>query len=149
MNAANGMFGGHAIEAPAQFMLSGVRFNQFQRQPIGIMKGNDRSPDIGVERKHHILLGQMARPVACGTRRNFKADGHNLTRAGFGFGHTSPGEKRHDCAGRAVFIAIIEMIGARIVKIHGFLDQTQPQHRLIKMQIDLRVAANGGDVMNA
>jgi hypothetical protein len=41
------------------------------------------------------------------------------------------------------------MVGAGVVEINGFLDQTLAQQNLIKIEIGLRIAGYGRDVMDA
>lgn len=60
-----------------------------------------------------------------------------------------PGEKREDGAGRACFIAEVEMVGAGVVKIDGFLDEAQAQNLAVKVKVALGAARDGRDVMPA
>src|SRR5258708_37119044 len=46
-------------------------------------------------------------------------------------------------------VSIIKVIRVGIVKIDSQLDQTQPQHRSEKLDVRLRIAANGCDMMYA
>jgi hypothetical protein len=60
-----------------------------------------------------------------------------------------PREERQNSAGPAMSIAIVEVIGFRIVEINRYLDQAQPQHAAIKIDVLLRIAGDRCDVVNA
>ena len=60
-----------------------------------------------------------------------------------------PGEEGEDGAGIAGLVAIIEVIGARIVEIDGLLDEAQPQHAGIEVEVARGRTGDGRDVMNA
>jgi hypothetical protein len=60
-----------------------------------------------------------------------------------------PGEEGEDRARAAGLVAIVEVVGARIVEIHRLLDQPQSERPGVEVEIALRGARDRGDVMNA
>ena len=58
-----------------------------------------------------------------------------------------PGEESDDAARVAGFISKIEVIGARIVKIHGEFHEPQAQDATVEIQVALRIARYCGDVV--
>jgi len=62
-------------------------------------------------------------------------------------GRGRPRKKRQQRPRRSRLIAVVEMIGRRIVVVDGFLDQPQPGASLIKIQILFRVPGKRGDVV--
>ena len=51
--------------------------------------------------------------------------------------------------GLALLVAVIKVIGARIVEIHGLLDQPQPERAGVEVEIAVGAARNGRNVMDA
>src|SRR5437762_13504323 len=60
-----------------------------------------------------------------------------------------PGKECQNCSRRAAGIAKVEMISARVIEIDRALDQTQPKQSDVEIQVPLRVAGDGGDVMKS
>ena len=58
-------------------------------------------------------------------------------------------EKRQDCPRSAVAITIVKMVSARIVEVDRALDQPQPEQVGVEVQVTLRIAGDGGDVMES
>ena len=56
-------------------------------------------------------------------------------------------DKRDDRAGRSRLVAIIKVIGGRVVEIHRFLDQPQTEQTAVKIVVGLRIARDRTDVM--
>jgi hypothetical protein len=46
-------------------------------------------------------------------------------------------------------ISVIEMVGTRIIEIHGFLDKSQPEYAGVEGEIALGSSADCSDMMNA
>jgi hypothetical protein len=49
----------------------------------------------------------------------------------------------------SLLVAVIEVIGPRIVEVHGLLDQAQAEHARIEVHVRLRIPRDRGDVMDA
>lgn len=60
-----------------------------------------------------------------------------------------PGKEGQDGAGKAALVAVLEVIRPRIVEVDRALDEAKPQDPGVEVEIPLRVAADGRDVMNA
>ena len=60
-----------------------------------------------------------------------------------------PREEGQDRAGVADLVAIIEMVGGRIVEVDCLLDEAKPEGAGIEVQVTPGVAGNRGHVMNA
>lgn len=61
----------------------------------------------------------------------------------------SPGEKSEIRSGVSVGVGIEEVVGAGIILIHAFLHQTHAEDSGVEIEILLRRAGDGGDVMKA
>lgn len=64
-------------------------------------------------------------------------------------GHALPGEEGQDSAGVAGLIAIIEVIGRRIIEIDRLLDEAQPEIAGVKAEIPDGVAGNRSDMVQS
>src|SRR5262249_56687277 len=53
-----------------------------------------------------------------------------------------PGEEGEDGAGLADLIAVVQVIGARIVEVHRSLDEAQPGDERVEVQIARGLAGN-------
>ncbi len=58
-------------------------------------------------------------------------------------------KQRHQCAGLAIFITKIEVMNIRLVKIHGPLHKTEPEHVPIKSKGFDRIDRHCGDMVQA
>jgi len=61
--------------------------------------------------------------------------------------HLGPRKEREVGAGVAFRIRIEEVIGARVVLVHGFLDETHAENAGVEIEVLLRGTGNRGDVM--
>jgi hypothetical protein len=78
-------------------------------------------------------------------KRRFLREAHaRATRRGM-----LPRKEGQDRAGVADLVAIIEMVGARIVEVDRLLDEAEPEGARIEIQVTPGVAGNRGHVMNA
>ncbi len=57
-------------------------------------------------------------------------------------------EERQDRAGRAALIAVVEVVDVGRIEVDGLLDETQPQHARVEVDVRLRVGGDAGDVVN-
>src|SRR5437868_12315328 len=60
-----------------------------------------------------------------------------------------PGEECHDAPRRADLVAVVQMVGLRIVEVDGALDEPQSEQSGIEVDVPLRIAGDRGDVVNA
>ena len=60
-----------------------------------------------------------------------------------------PGEERQDRARPAELVAEVEVVAAGVVEVHGQLHQAEAQGAGVEIEVPLRIARDGGDVMNA
>ena len=60
-----------------------------------------------------------------------------------------PRKEREDGAGVPNAIAVIEVVSCRIVEVDGELDEPESDEAGIEIDIGLRLAGDGGDVMDA
>src|SRR2546422_6071547 len=74
--------------------------------------------------------GDLARPLAPGSR-------------------AGPREEGHDASRIADLVAEVEMVGLRIVEIHGALHQPEAEQPHVEVEVLLRVTRDRGDVMDA
>jgi len=97
----------------------------------------------------NIELLETVRPESEAPCRYGVADGCRHAGAGATVGDAFPGEEGEDGAGGAGFVAVVEMIGPRVVEIDGLFDHPEPQYFCIKIMVALGVACDGGDVVDA
>src|SRR5450432_788626 len=101
----------------------------------------------GRARDRYTISGQTLNPIIeCGGGDR-ERDIHNLTCPSVPFGCIRPGKERDDGAGCSNFIAIIEMIGAGIIKVDGLLDEALSQNTGIKIDILLGVSHDSGEMV--
>src|ERR1700704_3299335 len=93
----------------------------------------------------HSFLDQSLYPKTDRARKNGKRRDGNLSTAS----RIRPGEKSQNAARRSGLVAEIEMIGCRIVEVHGALDEPHAEDTGIEIEISLRIARDTGNVMNA
>ena len=63
-------------------------------------------------------------------------------------GGAGPGKEGENRAGPSQFISIVEMVGIWIVEVDGELHQPQAQQTGVEIDILLRIAGDGCDMMN-
>jgi hypothetical protein len=132
----------------------GLASDQLERQPVGIAQ---RDHDV-VE----ALLGSVEVDRRCGeaidpgvdrTRRDAKRDGRDLTGARTPLRcdqrREHPGEERQDRARGPHAVAVVQVVGPRVVEVHGPLHEAQPEQPHVEVHVALRIAADRGDVVDA
>ena len=62
-------------------------------------------------------------------------------------GNALPGEERHERAGAASLVAVVEVVRAGVVEVDGLLDESQPEAADVEVDVLLRVARDSGDVV--
>src|SRR5262249_61420344 len=73
------------------------------------------------------LFNKTVRPVAKGAKRNFECRLMREASAAAAGRCVQPREESENSAGLSAFVAVIKMIGARVIKIDGFLDDDQAE----------------------
>src|SRR6266700_3002943 len=101
----------------------------------------------GRSRDRYAIACQAFDPVIECRGRDRERDINNLSCAPATFWSARPGKEGHDGTGCAYFITIVEMIGARIIKVDGLLNQALPQNTGIKIDILLWVSHDRGEMM--
>src|SRR6266567_297998 len=105
------------------------------------MKTGNRSCD------RYAIARQAFDPVIERSGRDREGDINNLPCAPATFWSAGPGKEGHDGTRRADLITIVEMIGARIIKVDGLLDQALPQNTGIKIDILLWISHDRCEMM--
>src|SRR5258708_3357456 len=95
------------------------------------------------------VFRQAINPVVERCGRNGEGDSDNLPCPSAPLESPRPGKEGENGPRHSDFIAIVEMIGARIIKVDGLLDQALPQDAGIKINILLWVCHDGGEMMQA
>jgi|SRR6266404_5921916 len=91
----------------------------------------------------------MIAPVIEGSLRNGEAGGDNLTVAARATPRARPRKECDDCSGSAGSIAKVKVIRRRVVEVDRAFHQTQTEYLSIEVEVTLRIARDGRDVMNA
>src|SRR5690606_18589155 len=60
-----------------------------------------------------------------------------------------PGEEGQQCSGFAGLVAVVQVVCARIVEVHGGLHQPQPESAQIEVDVALWITTDRGDVVQA
>src|SRR5215207_45908 len=61
---------------------------------------------------------------------------------------TKPREEGHDAAWRADLVAVVQMVGLRVVEVDGALHEPQPEQASEEVDVALRVAGDRADVVD-
>src|SRR5487761_1853253 len=123
--------------------------HQFQLQTIRI----DESQNVLVEAlagpvRRHPRGEQSWLPIVLRGFGDAERSHLHLSHARAASAGHRPGEEGENAPWRSKFVAKIEVIRTRIVEVYGSLDQPQPQHFGVKVQITLRVRGDRGNVVN-
>ena len=150
MNAANRVLRRHRSIPPRLDALHARRRDDLQQQPVGIGEGEDLL--VEPARRPLVLDAVLQQPLdpvpeRCG--RDRERHGADLPGALAAASAVGPGEERQNRSWPAQLVSEVEMVGAGIVEVHGQLHQAQAQGAGIEIEIPLRIARDGGDVMNA
>src|SRR5262249_450509 len=60
-----------------------------------------------------------------------------------------PRKEGLDGAGMTDVVAVIKMVGAGVVEIHRLLDEAQPEHAGVEIEVAVRFPGNGRHVVNS
>jgi len=97
----------------------------------------------------NVMALETRLPVACAFLRYSKASGSYLSTTATTATRTWPWKERHYRAGPPRAIAVVEVVCARIVKVHSALYKSQPENANVEIEIRLRFTRDRRDVMNA
>ena len=150
MEAANGVFRGHAAGAPPGFGLDALDAAQRQPGPVLILE-RDRCCAEAFDGRivGDALLDQALGPVADRAFRDAEDRFLRLPDPEPARRGALPCEEGQDRARMASGIAVIEVIGAGIVEIDGFLDQAQAKRSIIEIEVPARRARDARHMMDA
>ena len=149
MEAADRVLGGNVAAPGLSRSRRPARRPSAKRMPSASRNVEHAFAEALLQRMRHALLDEAVRPVADRGRRNAERGLLRLADAEVARRGMLPGKEGQDGAGLALLVAIIKVIGARIVEIHGLLDQPQPERAGVEVQIAVGAARNGRDVMDA
>ena len=93
--------------------------------------------------------GEARAPVVESADADLEGGGDGLAGAGAAFADVRPRKEGKDGAGGAVSIAVIEVVGAGIVEVDGLFDEAEAEYAAVEVDILLRIAGDGGDVVNS
>ena len=140
---------GHACQ-PGPVAASGPAATNSKRIPSGSAKAMTCSPWRSISSTPATpVFAQPLAPIRNGILRNAQGGHRHLTDAEAAAARAGPGEKRQDRARRARAVAVVEVVRARVIEVDRALDQAQTQHAAVEVEVALRVAAHGGDMMEA
>src|SRR6188472_2197917 len=126
------------------------RTDQFDHKSIGINQSNYFfSETRSCFLSRHVLLVQTFQPITHRTRWNRERCRFDLAGSANSASRSRPRKKCQDCSGRAVSIAEIKMVGARIIKIHRTLHEAQTEKPDVKVEVPLRIRGDRSDVMQS
>src|SRR5262249_22443790 len=95
------------------------------------------------------LIDQTMRPVADRGLGNAEAGGGGEPHTTSPGGRVFPWKEGQDRPGCADLIAVVKMIGARIIEVDRLFHEAEAQHARVELEIVGRLAGYGSDVMNA
>ena len=123
-----------------------------QRQPLALgiaeveCRPAARLRDLVV--LHDVFDQPLPPPAEC-ARRHPEPDAGDVAHPGPVRHRARPVEEGDVGAGRALRVGIEEVVGGHVVLVHRLLHQAQAQHVAVEVQVDGRVAGDGGDVVQA
>src|SRR3954466_9716703 len=149
LQAANGVLGTDRTVVPGLLGAGNVARNQLQEETVGI----GETQNLVVEAAARALVLNTLRqksldPEAERPRRYRQCHSGNLAAALPAAVRTRPGKKREQRAGTSDLVTVVEVIAARIVEVHRELDEAKSQDTGVEVQVSLRIAGDGGDVMD-
>src|SRR5437899_6325444 len=116
------------------------------RSPIVVLEGNHLLPR---PLKRDSVTHQPLDPESQRARQHGERRDGDLARPLAPGSRAGPGEEGHDAPRIADLIAEVEMVGLRIVEVHGALHQPETEQPHVEVEVLLRVTRDRGDVMDA
>ena len=150
VEAANGMFRGHAACAPSRLGLDALDAGQRQPGPVLILECDRRRAEALRGRiVGDALLDQALGPVADRAFRNAEDGLLRLPDPEPARRRALPCEEGQDRARMAGRIAVVEVIGAGVVEIDRLLDQAQAKRPRVEIEVPARRACDARHMMDA
>src|SRR5881396_1330776 len=120
--------------------------DELQHQPIVVLEGNHlpRRP----LKRYSVTHEPLDPESQCARQHGERRDGDLACPLAPG-SRAGPGEEGHDAPRSADLIAEVEMVGLRIVEIHGALHQPEAEQPHVEVEVLLLVTRDRGDVMDA
>src|SRR5438270_1834050 len=145
----DGQFPGHSTFIVKIDIIQMSRLNHFQRQPVGIAQANSSCAKARRKRfTKNVVLVEARLPKTDGVLGNRETDHVHLSGSAAAAARSRPGEKSDSGSGLSRAIAKIEMIRGRVIKIDRPLSKTKPKQTRIEIYVPLRIAGDGGDMMD-
>src|SRR5271169_6580862 len=150
MEATDRVFSRNVAIAPTSFVLGAGDRDQGEAHPVRIGERQNGFAEALFERfVGDTLLDEAVGPIADRARGNPEGSLLGLTDASAAGRCAFPREEGEDGAGMAGFVAVIEVIGTRIVEIDGLLDEAEPKRPSIKVVISQGVTGYCRHMMDA
>src|SRR5262249_40620953 len=150
VKSADRMVDGNVAALPRWLGLGTWNANQGSVHAIGIDERQSRfaktlfNPVVG-----DAFLNKAMRPIAERGRGHAKCGLLRLTDTRTSLHGVLPGEEREDRTGVADLVAIVKVIGRRIIEVDRFLHEAKPENAGVEVEVALRLSRDGGHVMNA
>ena len=124
--------------------------DQLQFHAVEIREGNDLFAE-SFERplEGDAMLGETLGPILHGAPRHSERGVSQLSGTVTTLSSARPRKEREDSAGMPDAIAVIQVVSCRIVEVDGEFDEPESDEARIEIDVDLRLAGDGGDVMDA
>src|SRR5262249_37293567 len=149
LEAAYRMFRGDVSIAPALLSLSAGYANQAKRHAVGIAEGKDLLAKALLERlMRDDFFNQALGPVSERAQRHAEGGLIGFADAAAARRRSHPRKKREDRARAAGLIAVVEVIGRRVVEIDRSLDEAQAEVARIEIEVLERIAGDCRHMMD-
>ncbi len=140
--------------APRRTRLGRGMRDELEHEPIGIAEGDHgfglgAAPPLDRSLVRHAVPDESLEPEPERARRDGERRDRHLPRPDAAASGAGPWEEGHDAPRRAHLVTEVEVVGAGIVEVHRALDEAQPEHPGIEVEVPLRIAGDRGDVVNA
>ena len=146
VQAPHGHFRRHGFGAPRRTPV-GRRLDEGEGEAVGVGKPEARLAETLLALGRAPKRGEPRRPPIERAGRHRELRLGDLAGAAAARAHVLPREEGDERARAAKRIAVIEVIGARIVEVHRALDQSQAQSVAPEGQIAPGTRGHGGDVV--
>src|SRR5687768_8657646 len=125
--------------------------DQLSHESVRVLEGNyalvvesrDRLAELDV------VFDESLDPEADGAGQYCKGGNGNLSGPLTSAAGVGPGKERQDAAGGSFRIAKIKVVRSRVIEVHGTLHEAHSENPGVKVEIALRIARYGRDVMDA
>ena len=150
MEAADRMCRRDGAAGPRLGRLRVNRAHEFEGQAVRIGKPENGIAESRVRILHgNSIVGQSTPPIVQRRVSHGEAGGRHLAVPDGPSSGARPRKERENRSRRAGGVPEIEMIRTWIVEIYRELDQTEAEELCVEVHVGLRIARDGGDVVNA